>query len=89
MSLAETGSSLAPDPVARPGGQLPPAPAAQRRDAPPGTGTAEIPCGHGFLSRLVSPEVVDSAARCPGGVASVVMKQSLLNFLTGAVTFGD
>ena len=68
-------------------GQLPPALAAERRDAPPGIGVANIPWAHGFVPEPVSPDVVAPAARCPGGVARAVMEEPFINLVAAAGTF--
>ena len=43
---------------------------------------------HSFLGGLVPPETVETASRCPGGVARVESKLSFLNLVAGAITGG-
>jgi len=43
---------------------------------------------HSFIYGLVPPQVVNTAARCPSGVAKVETQHSFLNGLAAAVTFG-
>lgn len=50
--------------------------------------TIERPWAHGFIFGLVPPSVTETAQKCPGGVAKVETKQSFLNGLVGAVTYG-
>lgn len=43
---------------------------------------------HSFLGGLVPPETVETASRCPSGVARVESKLSFLNLVAGAITGG-
>jgi hypothetical protein len=43
---------------------------------------------HAFISGLVPPATVNTAAQCPNGVARVETQLSFLNMLVGAITFG-
>ena len=70
-------------------GQLPLAPAPERRDASPGTGMADIPWAHVFVPEPASPDVVAPVARCPGGVARAVMEEPFFNLVAAAVTLHD
>lgn len=49
----------------------------------------EKPWAHGFVYGLVPPSTVETAAKCPSGVAKVETQQSfvngLANFLTGGI----
>jgi hypothetical protein len=50
--------------------------------------TIQRPWAHGFIFGLVPPSVTETAQKCPGGVAKVETKQSFLNGLVGAITYG-
>ena len=54
----------------------------------PGTQKIEKPWAHGFVYGLVPPSTVESAAKCPTGVAKVETQQSFLNMLANALTWG-
>jgi len=43
---------------------------------------------HGFIVGLVSPSVVETASRCPHGVAKVETKLSFLNQVVSFITYG-
>jgi hypothetical protein len=43
---------------------------------------------HSFIAGLVPPATVETAARCPNGVAQVQTQRSFLNMLAYAVTSG-
>ena len=42
---------------------------------------------HSFLAGLVPPKIVETAARCPNGVAKVETQHSFLNMVAQVVTF--
>ncbi|MDF1504834.1 hypothetical protein [Roseisolibacter sp. H3M3-2] len=46
----------------------------------------DLPWAHGFVFGLVPPAPVNSAEKCPQGVASVVTQQSFVNGLASFVT---
>jgi hypothetical protein len=48
----------------------------------------ERPWAHGFIAGLVPPSVVETASRCPHGVAKVETKLSFLNQVANIVTLG-
>jgi hypothetical protein len=50
--------------------------------------TIEQPWAHSFVAGLVPPATVETAARCPDGVARVETQLSFLNMLANVVTFG-
>jgi len=53
------------------------------------TGTPNVtPWAHAFIYGLVPPAVTETAKKCPGGVAKVETRQSFLNGLVGAITWG-
>ena len=54
---------------------------------PPSTQTLEKPWASSWLGGLVPPETVETASRCPNGVARVETKLSFLNMLVSAITF--
>lgn len=54
----------------------------------PGTQTIEKTWAHGFLFGLVPPSVVETASRCPHGVARVETQLSFLNQIANILTFG-
>jgi len=56
--------------------------------SPAGAQTIDIPWAHSFIYGLVPPNVVDSAAQCPSGVAQVITEHSFVNGLAAAITFG-
>lgn len=56
--------------------------------ASPGDVVIDMPWAKSFIFGLVPPDVVETAAKCPGGVAKVETEHSFLNWLVGAVTFG-
>jgi hypothetical protein len=43
---------------------------------------------HSFIAGLVPPSTVETAGRCPAGVARVETQLSFLNMVANAVTFG-
>jgi hypothetical protein len=43
---------------------------------------------HSFIAGLVPPSTVETASRCPNGVARVQTQLSFLNMVANAVTFG-
>jgi hypothetical protein len=43
---------------------------------------------NGFIYGLVPPDVVETAAKCPSGIAKVETEHSFLNSLVGGLTFG-
>jgi hypothetical protein len=43
---------------------------------------------HSFIGGLVPPATVETATRCPNGVARVETQLSFLNMLVGAITWG-
>lgn len=45
------------------------------------------PWAHGFIYGLVPPSTVETAERCPNGVAQVETQLSFLNMLASALTF--
>ena len=55
---------------------------------PAGAQTIDVPWAHSFIWGLVPPNVVDSTAQCPSGVAQVITEHSFVNGLAAAVTFG-
>ena len=55
---------------------------------PPSGQTVEKAWAHSFISGLVPPATVETASRCPNGVARVQTQLSFLNMLAGGVTFG-
>ena len=54
----------------------------------PSTTTIEKPWAHSFLAGLVPPDVVETASRCPDGVARVETKHSFLNSVANILTWG-
>ncbi len=54
----------------------------------PSAQTIDIPWAHSFLGGLVSPNVVEAAARCPSGVAQVVTEHSFVNGVAALITSG-
>jgi hypothetical protein len=55
---------------------------------PAGTQTIDILWAHSFVYGIVPPNVVNSAAQCPSGVARVVTEHSFLNGLVAVITWG-
>ena len=53
---------------------------------PPGSQTLEKPWASGWVFGLVPPSDVETASRCPNGVALVETKLSFLNLLVSAIT---
>ena len=43
---------------------------------------------HSFIAGLIPPSEVETAAKCPSGVAKVETQQSFLNMVANFVTFG-
>lgn len=54
----------------------------------PSTTVIDKPWANGFVYGLVPPSTVETAAKCPHGVARVETQQSFLNGLVNVVTFG-
>lgn len=54
----------------------------------PGTQKIEKPWASGFVFGLVPPSTVETAAKCPTGVAKVETQQSFLNMLANGLTWG-
>jgi len=54
---------------------------------PSGT-TISKPWAHSFVGGLVPPSVVETAQKCPAGVARVETQQSFLNLLAQGLTWG-
>jgi hypothetical protein len=50
--------------------------------------TIERPWANSFIAGLVPPPVVETASRCPNGVAKVETQHSFLNSLVGGITMG-
>ena len=48
--------------------------------------TIRVPWAHSFVAGLVPPDTVETATRCPDGVARVETKHSFMNMLVGAIT---
>ncbi len=55
---------------------------------PPSNQTIEKPWASGWILGLVPPPVVETAERCPDGVAKVETKLSFLNLLVRVITVG-
>lgn len=55
---------------------------------PVSTDSISVPWANSFVYGLVPPPIVETAARCPNGVAKVETQHSFLNSLVGALTFG-
>lgn len=55
---------------------------------PAGGQVIERPWAASFIGGLVPPPVVETAAKCPNGIAKVDTQLSFLNLLVGGVTFG-
>ncbi len=53
---------------------------------PPGTQTLEKAWASGWVFGLVPPSTVETASRCPNGVARVETKLSFLNMLVSLIT---
>ena len=56
--------------------------------AAPSLQTVEKPWAAGWLYGLVPPSLVETAAKCPDGVAKVETQLSFLNMLAQALTLG-
>ena len=55
----------------------------------PQSGTRiEKPWAHGFVAGLVPPDVIETAQRCPDGVARVETQQTFMNSLVAILTSG-
>jgi hypothetical protein len=50
--------------------------------------TVENAWAHSFIAGLVPPATVETASRCPNGVAQVTTQHSFLNMLVYAITWG-
>ncbi len=50
--------------------------------------TVEKPWAHGFIGGLVPPTTVETASKCPNGVARVETKHSFPNMLASFLTGG-
>jgi Bor protein len=48
--------------------------------------TISVPWAHSFVAGLVPPETVETAARCPDGVARVETQHSFMNMLAAVLT---
>ncbi len=55
---------------------------------PPGNQTLEKPWASSWIYGLVPPQTVETASRCPNGVARVETQQSFVNGLVGLLTLG-
>ena len=55
---------------------------------PPGTQTLEKPWASSLIYGLVPPQTVETASRCPNGVARVETQQSFVNGLVRFLTLG-
>lgn len=55
---------------------------------PAGGQVIERPWAASFIAGLVPPPVVETASKCPNGIAKVDTQLSFLNLLVGGVTFG-
>ena len=55
---------------------------------PAGGPVIERPWAASFIDGLVPPPVVETAAKCPNGIAKVDTQLSFLNLLVGGITFG-
>jgi hypothetical protein len=55
---------------------------------PPSPTKIEKPWAHGFLWGLVPPSTVETAQRCPAGIAKVETQQSFLNLVADVLTAG-
>jgi Bor protein len=53
-----------------------------------GTTTIEQPWAQSFIYGLVPPPTVETASKCPSGVAQVETQMSFLNGLVSGITFG-
>ena len=56
--------------------------------APTSLEVIEQPFASSYIYGLVPPKTVETAAKCPSGVAKVETRQSFLNGLVGALTLG-
>ena len=54
----------------------------------PSDQTISKPWAPSFIDGLVPPSVVETASKCPNGVAKVSSQLSFLNLVVGVVTFG-
>ena len=54
----------------------------------PGSTTIEKPWAMSHIAGLVPPAMVETASKCPSGIAMVETQMSLPNYLVGAITFG-
>jgi hypothetical protein len=54
----------------------------------PGSTVIDLPWTKSFIFGLVPPAEINTAAQCPGGVATVETQRSFVNGLVGTVTFG-
>lgn len=55
---------------------------------PPGTQTLEREWASSWIYGLVPPQVLETASRCPNGVAKMETQISFLNGLVGVLTLG-
>ena len=55
---------------------------------PAGPQTVSVPWAHSFIYGLVPPATVETAKKCPNGVAKVETQMSFLNGLVGGITGG-
>jgi hypothetical protein len=54
---------------------------------PPGNQTLEKPWASSWIGGLVPPQTVETASRCPNGVARIETQQSFVNGLVAWITF--
>jgi Bor protein len=54
----------------------------------PSPQTVEQPWASAWLDGLVSPKLVETAAKCPNGVSKVETQLSFVNLLVGFITLG-
>ena len=54
----------------------------------PGSQVIEQPFASGWIYGLVPPQTIETAERCPNGVARVETQISFVNYLVTAITFG-
>lgn len=56
-------------------------------NATPSSQTIENPWAHSFIAGLIPPSTVETAQRCPNGVARVETRLSFLNMVATLITF--
>lgn len=54
----------------------------------PSTQVVDVPWASGFVDGLVPPSTVETAAKCPHGVAKVETQHSFLNMVAQVLTLG-